>query len=474
VKHHVEERVRAAMSATGNLAEREISSAPPLRLPSRPAPETRRVRAPRRWGRWAAPVTAAAAVVVLAVSLVVVKGPDGGDAVPAKPEPSASPAAPTGPGGAPRYYTAQSDGAVVVGDTVTGKLLATFTPPKPTSLTTLYGNLTAAADDQTFVFSAVSEPTASFKAVNGPLKVTATMRWYEIRLSPGSAHPARLAPLPLKPLSMTGTTAAAFSANALSGSGQELAMTGLTGSGGLAVKVYSVATGRLLRQWTTSDPSLTWNSTSSSQGLSPRPSLTWVNGDRALDVQAGSRTPQVKDLGFGSKDVIRELSVTGPSSGDLVADGKVVWDVQRWEYPQTLLQACDGDGLQSGSLTGENRSPVSTGGTTFGCAAVTGPGNDPDLSFVTYPLGAGASTAKKATVHYQVLHMAKVPVSSQEFLWVSPSGDAVIGAWATQQKGTVTDDPNGLHVGVMSHGKFTPLKFPAGFVRAASVASVTF
>jgi hypothetical protein len=273
----VEDRVRAAMSAAGDLADREISSAPPLRLPPGPAPATRRARAPRHWGRWAAPVTAAAAVVVLAVSLVVVKGADDGGVVPVQPAPAASTAAPAGPGGAPRYYAAQGTkgNGVVVGDSVTGKLLATYTPPKQKNLTTFYGNLTAAADDETFAFSAVTYPAAALKVNNGLLKATATVRWYEIRLSPGSAHPARLVRLPLEPQSMTGTTAAAFFVNAVSGSGQELAMTGLTASNGLAVKVYSVATGRLLRQWTTRDPALTWTDISSSQGLSLRTSRSW-------------------------------------------------------------------------------------------------------------------------------------------------------------------------------------------------------
>ena len=59
--------------------------------------------------------------------------------------------------------------------------------------------------------------------------------------------------------------------------------------------------------------------------------------------------------------------------------------------------------------------------------------------------------------------MAKTGVSEQHILWISPSGDAVVGAWALAAPGTYVDEPNGLHVGVMSHGKFTPLRFPPGF-----------
>jgi hypothetical protein len=355
---------------------------------------------------------------------------------------------------------------IVIGDSVTGKIVATVNPPAPKNLTTRFQHLTVAADDQTFAFSAMTVPTASLKAVNGSLTAKATVTWYEVRLTPGTAHPARLTALPIKPQTMTGSTAQAFVSDALSSSGRELAVTGLTPAHGLAVRVYSVVSGRLLHEWTTSDPSLTAAS-SITKGLATRPSLTWINGDRTLALEYGTNSPAKPPLGFGLTDTVRELPVAGPSSGDLVADGKVVWNVRTGEYPSTRLEACTGGIGNPGHF-------ISADGTTFGCSAVTGNGRDPDLSFVTYPLGAGAATASKATVHYQVLHMAQVPVSSQSFLWVSPSGDAVIGAWTGQQKGTVTDDPDGLHVGVMSHGKYTPLKFPPGFDRAADVASITW
>jgi hypothetical protein len=45
--------------------------------------------------------------------------------------------------------------------------------------------------------------------------------------------------------------------------------------------------------------------------------------------------------------------------------------------------------------------------------------------------------------------------------------DAVVGAWTTYAAGTLEDAANGLHIGVMSNGKFTPLRFTPGFDRAA-------
>jgi hypothetical protein len=70
--------------------------------------------------------------------------------------------------------------------------------------------------------------------------------------------------------------------------------------------------------------------------------------------------------------------------------------------------------------------------------------------------------------------MAKKGVSTQQALWVSPSGDTIVGAWTTYAAGTLEDAPNGLHIGAMSNGKFTPLRFPPGFDRAAQVATITW
>ena len=82
--------------------------------------------------------------------------------------------------------------------------------------------------------------------------------------------------------------------------------------------------------------------------------------------------------------------------------------------------------------------------------------------------------AGKARIDYQVTQMAKKGVSTLQVLWISPSGDAIVGAWTVYAKGTLEDAPNGLHIGVMSHGKFTPLRFPPGFDQEARVATITW
>ncbi len=92
---------------------------------------------------------------------------------------------------------------VVVGDSVTGKTLATFAPPAHTT----FQSVTAAADDRTFVVFAVTSSTGSFlpgvkEGIPAAKSVaTLTGSWYELRLTPGTAHPASLTRLPVKPWS---------------------------------------------------------------------------------------------------------------------------------------------------------------------------------------------------------------------------------------------------------------------------------
>jgi hypothetical protein len=463
----VEDRVRAAMSAAAdaNLASREIRSAPPLRLPPGPAAGEGRRPAPRRWIHWAAPLAAAATVIALAISLVLVKSAQNDGAVPFRPTASTSPAALAGPGGVPRYYVAQGKGDhIVAGDSVAGTILANLAVPVRKGFTSFYLGITAAADDRTFAVAVVTYPTASLQGTNALEKATGTASWYEVRLAPGTATPARLTPLPVKPQTVPGGQALMAVSAAISGSGQELAVTTVTATGGLSVQVFSAATGRLLRDWTTNDPSLS-ESKGSTRGLSAQPSLTWIDGDRVLAVETVGPAPN-----WAYTDTVRELNAAGPSSGDLLADGKVVWNVPTGSSPQTLLQAC----AKPPNALGTPYHLISADGTAFGCTAVTGPGTDPNLSFLTYPLTTGTAVAGKARIDYQVTQMAKKGVSTLQVLWISPSGDAIVGAWTIYAKGTLEDAPNGLHIGVMNHGKFTPLRFPPGFDQEARVATITW
>ena len=111
----------------------------------------------------------------------------------------------------------------------------------------------------------------------------------------------------------------------------------------------------------------------------------------------------------------------------------------------------------------------------MGCLAQSGPGTDPDLNFLTYPLKPSTAAAAKGTLQYQITDAAKKRVDESYVLWISPSGSSLIGVWNLYVKGgAFVDSPNGTHVGVMSHGKFTPLRFPAGFDLAATDGTIAW
>ena len=433
----VEDRVHAAMSAAAdaNLAAREIQSAPPLRLPPRPVAGGRRRQARRLAGtRQGHPERR--------------RGSPGTNRL-------SGPGRPTGPGGVPRYYVASGESNhLVAGDSVTGKLLANLTFPVRKGSTSFVMGITAADDDRTFAVSVVTYTAAALQGRNALVKATGTASWYEVRLAPGTATPARLTALPVKPQTVHGGTALMAVAAALSGSGTALAVTTVTASGGLAAQVFSVATGQLLHDWTSNEPPV------------GQPSLTWTDRDRELAVETSS----VSVAGTRGTDTVRELSVSGPVSGDLLADGKIVWNVQLGQRTPSLLQAC----TEPPGQLGTEYHLISADGTAFGCSAITGPVADQNLSFLTDPLASGTAVTPKATIDYQIKNMAKTGVSEQHILWISPSGDAVVGAWALAAPGTYVDEPNGLHVGVMSHGKFTPLRFPPGFDQQAVITTITF
>ncbi len=261
-----EDRARAAMRAIADT----VNDAPPLRLEAAkdvtPAPDGARLGSHRRGAAWPggaprpggaarpggpsrpggrggerrrrwsllAPIAAAVTIVAVAVTLVIIRDiPNGGVAAPS---PSTTFAGPTDtpkniPVGVPEYYVAwmQADTPyLVVGNTFTGQTIATVRAPAGVFLEAVYGT---AADDRTFVVTGQRLHGADAGTV-----------WYLLRIAPGSAAPARLTPLPI-PVRQDPAGAA------LSPDGTELAVA-LPGSPA-ALRVYSVATGALLREWST-------------------------------------------------------------------------------------------------------------------------------------------------------------------------------------------------------------------------------
>ena len=405
---------------------RTVTKAPPLRLAAgfSPARTRRCLRGARRWPTrtWLAPATAAAMVVALAVGLVISRNLTNGGAVPNVGPDLTNPAT-AGPGGVPRYYVAlQMATHLVVGDSFTGAELTSIAAPAGV----IFLDVTAAGDDRTFVVAGQDGAGAS-----------ATIGFFEIRLAPGTEHPVVMTSMPIEsqPAGKTAYTnqiAATFPV-ALSSSGAELAVAETAGTGGIAVKVFSVATGKLLHDWTTTDPPLVLDS------LADPPALTWIDGDRALAL-ATLGTPTSLNTIHGARQTVRRLNVPARAGSDLVADGTVQWEVP--------------DGADNTCGYRFNWPPViSADGKTFTCT--TG------ASFVTYPLTAGPKGAGQGRVDLSLGSGYLV----HTVLWTSASGDTTIAEWGAAS--SIAGQPNrdgGVQIGVISHGTSTPLRISLHFL----------
>jgi hypothetical protein len=446
-------REEEAIRATTRVIAATVRDVPPLRL--EPAPDElwfpgQRPRRARRGGRgprllpWLAPVAAAAVVVAVAISLVLVRGPQNGGVVP---QPALTSSV---PGGVPRYYVALdpvtgkpgATNGLLVGDTFTGQALADITPPAGMS----YQSVTAAADDRTFLAFATESGQSS-----------TTGRWYRLVLAPGTAHLVTLTSTAIAPQS-------GVVGSALSGSGKYLAVAERgPAKGQQRVVVFLVATGYPLVAWGTRTAPAMWSVDTVQQDL-----LTWIDGDRAI---AFSGVDVARDT-----ESVRRLSFPVLSGqGDLIADSQLIWSAPASAGP---------------SWASAGTPPmVSADGKTIACAAFSAKPSSAwheqwTSSWRVYPVSAQAPAAGRYTIAYQVTGQARVPYTSlSNLLWISPSGSAVVGAWAVAPvpvitysspahgngSGTSTAlllDPVGalrgatVHVGVMSHGTFTPLRLP--------------
>ncbi len=359
---------------------------------------------------------------------------------------------------------------IVVGDSLTGKTLATFTPPARTT----FLSVSAAANDRTFAVFAVTSSTGSFelsmKDGRPTDSITLTGSWYKVRLAPGTAHPADLNLLPIKPWSWSlGVPPAASSGQvdsmALSEAGQELAVAGIPEVPAAGkpqdwqeVKVFSVATGKLLHDWTANDPMATIGTALPSTIANiptGTPALTWVDGDQAVTLATSHET--VTKTSATMTGTVRRLNMAGLASGNLMTDSTVIWSgTLPWDQSKGCFQVDGWPPL------------VSADGNTISCLTWDMPAKTPGhVDFDTYPLVTG----RQPTLNYRAMIPPEDTTGGLDasVLWVSPSADTLIVAWG----GPGLKPSTGAHFGVISHGKFTPLPLQAN--RAALTAmSITF
>lgn len=383
----LEDRVRSATRAIAG----EVHGVRPLVLPD--IQPTTRTRHRRR--RWMAPVTAAAAVIAIAVTLVIVRDVQNSQPVPLSH--AAFPAIPV-------YYVAlnnapsqKSPDQVVVGDTFTGARLATVSPPAHSTFVGMAG----AEDDRTFVLGAQPFPFSPRWWGEEP------RTWYLLRIAPGTDHPARLARLPI-PATPFGLEVAGM---ALSPDGSKFAVAlepNTTMSlGPELLRIYSVATGALLRTWTGPPSNLTWDAY---LGRDNNTTLSWLADGHTVAF----------DYGDGGRAGVRMLDTSRPGH-DLIADSR-----------PTAWSMASGDGSR----------PVVTSDGKMVVCVTEGSG-----AFAEYSTATGNLT--------RTLYQAGG--GTGEVMWVSSSGDALIGY--LNPSGS-QDDRSGSVVGVITQSGFRPLSFP--------------
>lgn len=446
----IEDGARAAMRAVAG----SITDAPPLRLdPARlalprsdearqadewalrtPSPAANRPgRVRRGTGRmrrhraWLAPLAAAAVIVAIALSLVLVKIHPNARVVPAS-APVSVPA-----GSVPRYFveidpsgeSPASTSGLLIADTYTGQTVATVPPPAGMT----FQSVSAASDDRTFVlFGTPATPQWS------------TGSWYQLRIAPGTAHPATLTRLPVRPLPHV-------EAMAVSGSGRDLAVvqTGADTTQPDVLSIYSLATGQVLHSWTTRYGSrvLPDFGQNADGPVADWPTLTWVDGDRRI-AYLGDPSPSAAGNSFTW--TMRELDVTATGSS-LQADSQVVWTEQTPNSGRDKY-GCDLN----------NPLAVSPTGRSFVCASGTAAANGERLmKWLVYPTGANSSGRLVYQLHSNMGSGSSGYGSGMSdndlVLWANPSGSTVIALWWR----FVGNQPGDVHFGVISDGRFSPL-----------------
>jgi len=310
-----EETARAMRELAGT-----VTDAPPLRLAPRRGARRAAWRTGRhRWALWAVPLAAAVAVIALALALVTIRDiPNGPVVPPTSPKPA--------PSGVPAYYAALSKASgeqtapeqIVIGETLTGRRVTTIAPPAGTT----FAGITGAADDRTFV---VDTQPSSLDQESEPWQ---PRTWYLLRINPGAADQATLTRLPI-PGTAAGTDVNAI---AVSPDGTELAVAQQPDSlshpdARVYLRIYSVASGAVLRSWSSAAGGQLFGGTKYS-GPDSNLALAWIGqaglvfayskvklGETVDGSQVTPRTvvfAQIRVVFFGTKP-----------GGDLLADSRL-------------------------------------------------------------------------------------------------------------------------------------------------------
>lgn len=437
-------------STTQALAGTVRAVRPLAPLPQAPWPdEVTRGRGRRRAG-WLAPLAAAAAMTLVVAGLVVARAVASGPG-----RAQAPPAAPA----IPEYYvmlhqtSGTSVASLVVGNTRTGKQVAAV--PAPAGGTFI--GVTGAADDRTFVVDAAHGRLGFGDGNPHDVAAAAGPRtWYLLRIFPGSAQPVRLTPLPI-PATAEQTVVVGI---ALSPDGTRLAVALRADEpndtvGPAELRVYSVATGRMLRSWTAPAGStvIPWVSV----GVDSDTSLRWLDDGHTLALESTSASGNDIDT------TIRTLDVSRPGTS-LITSSQVVWSSgSPYSYTIGGPAPCRSNGLVL--LSGDGKTVV--------CSRIvpaSDPASLPNQRCTPGTLPGTVELAEFSVATKRLLRaLAAYPSSCATGagveaypLWASTAGTEVIGYLNTVAY-TVTGQqvPGVIRFGVFGAGAFRPLPYPS-------------
>jgi hypothetical protein len=351
----------------------------------------------------------------------------------------------------PRYYVAlnnprnaTSRDQVVVGDTLTGKRLATVNPPKGGT----FGGVTAAANDRTFVLDVRRFPWSKTWFAVTP------RTWYLLTIAPGTAHPTRLSKLRI-PATPNG---AQVDGMTLSPNGREFAVLYQPNAWGPApgpvtLRIYSVATGAVVHTWVGPTPNPNQSGVylfGQYLYLDDNATLSWTADGRSLAFVYGA--------GLITDTTVRTLRLANSGHG-LLADSKLVLDLKPSGAPDcgSLMLTANGRTVVCGAALVTGR------GSTGGCSTATGlarPG------FAEYSTATGRLTG----VLYQ--YTGACVAGQADVLWASPSGGPVLGYLGITQQLKRPSPLRKYQVGIVTGGTFKPLpiKLAGGTPSAATIA----
>ena len=325
--------------------------------------------------------------------------------------------------------------------TLTGKTLFTLQPPRGLS----FAGITGAADDRTFVADAHRDPYGAFNSGGR------SRTWYLVRVTGTGSH-ARLTmtklPVPATPV---GTEILAI---ALSPDGTKLAVgtapwTADTTHAKQALTVYSVATGAVLRTWTTPPGRASWAIMSGGEGgADPNAGVAWV-GNHSLAFAGAAETAGASPYELA----VRVLDISRPD-GDLLSSSRPTTLVPTGEPggDQSTPFGCDPSWRVNVLVTGDGTSFVCGG---YGTSGAWLPESlcKPGVAWNTVAFAGFSLTAGKETFlsGYRTTCQGLAVVAYA--VWVNATGSKVIGwmHFANSIPGKF---------GVFSDGSFRPLPIP--------------